>query len=216
LLPSQLEDTISKTIKYFYFEVMNKNVISYKEMQKRFEKLWLKEKTVKEIINDENTPQKNVHHYTTEGLKVIHTFYKMNHKNPGQVIFLSENYNIPLTENTIINGTIDLAVKKNGQITLPTYTSKGKVYFSEGNLGYYKTILDSIAFRSKTGVMENHIQIISFKGGGYKEESLVIDKLKVRQLKEVAEEINECIRFLPNHGYYWCRNCKMEKYCSTW
>lgn len=216
LLPSQFEDAIKKTIKYFYFEAMNKNIVSYKDLQKKFERLWLKEKTVKDIINDENTPQKNVHHFTTEGIKIVYDFYKVNHKNPGEVLLLSEEYSVPITKNVIINGNIDIALNRNGKVTLPVYTTKGKTYFSEGNEGYYKIVLDAIAFKYKTDLDINNVSIISFKGGGYKQDDIVIDMLKVRQLKEVVEEIYECKRFLPNHDYYWCKNCSMEKYCSTW
>ena len=216
MLPAQLEDAVKKTIKSFYFEVMNDAVPSYKEVQKKFEKLWLKEKTVKDIIRDENTPQKNVHHFTTEGLKIITQFYKMNYRKPGKVIFLSEDYCIPFTENVVISGTIDLAIEKDGKIHLPIYTTKGKSYFSEGNEGYYKAMLDTIATNNKAGNKSPFVKIMYFKGGTIREETIVIDKLKVRQLKEVAEEINECKRFLPNHDYYWCKNCSMNKYCSTW
>ena len=216
LLPSQYQEAVKKTIKFFYFEVMNGTIPSYKEVVKKFEKLWLKQKTVSEIINDENYPQKNIHYYTTEGTKVISSFYNSNYKNPGDVLLLSEDYHMPLNSDVLITGTIDLAIKKNNKIILPIYSTNGKTYFSEGSEGYYKAILDTIAATDKLSTSPNFTSIFCFKNGKITEDNIVIDKLKIRQLNDISLEMNECKRFLPNHNYYWCNKCNVSKICSKW
>ena len=215
MLPYQLEEAIDKTIKYFYFESMANGVPSYKTLLWKFEKQWLKDKTVEEIISDRDAPYKNVHHFTTEGIRVIDRFYKLNYKNPGKVLNISESYVLPIGEGLTASGQIDIVIEKDGIIILPYYTFRGKQSYKPGAEKYFKIILDALAFRRMSGKRERSAEI-TFLKTGFTTDNMVINDLMVRQLKDITEEIKECKRYYPSNNNYWCKNCTMEKYCSTW
>lgn len=216
VLPDKLEIAIDKSIRYFYFEVLGGNIPPYKEVVNKFEKLWLKDKDITKIIGDRDTPGKNIHFYTTEGMRIIHEFYKKNYKKPGQVIILGERYSVPIDIEARIEGKFDIVLKDSeNNIILPKYTMRGKPAFAQGSLNNFKMITDAMAYRHRTETLENKHKIVYIKSG-YKIEDKVVTDLNIRQTKDIITEMKTCKTYYPTHGNYWCKHCKMEQYCEGW
>jgi CRISPR/Cas system-associated exonuclease Cas4 (RecB family) len=210
----EFEDAVEKTIKYFYFETMNSNVPNLKNLFSRWERIWFKNVTVDNIIEEEDHPQKNINSYNTDAHAILNTFYKRNAKNPGEVVIINEAYEVPVTERTKARGQIDLVLRFGKNIIIPHFGLRTQSQFGKGTERGYKIILDSIAYRHKTESTESRVRIELLKNG--KTIDTVVSDLELKQVKQLSDEIDGCTTFYSSAGNWWCKNCQFSKLCGNW
>lgn len=205
---------LDKTIKWFYFETMSGKIPSFRAMMWKWEKLWFKNVSASEIMTASDHPGKNRNYYNTEANKVLSRFYNT-HKNPGEVYMINEHYSVPLTEDTKAVGTIDLVIVQNRQVIIKHVATKGQRAYAKGTENGYKVILDSVAFRHRSGGTEHKVSIDYLKEG--KVVDAVVTEQDILTTKMLATEIATCTadKFYPSPGCYFCNQCRFKKDCWT-
>jgi hypothetical protein len=209
-LVDEFEDAMTKTIKWFYFELMSDKVPSFRNLQWKWEKLWFKGATVEEVMREVTDPGKNKHRYNTEAQTILSNFYETN-KGGADVLMINERYVVPITPDTKAIGSIDLVVREGNFIVIKHLSTKGPGYWKPGTMGWHKMILDSMAFRYRTDKIENKVSVEMLRDG--RRQDFVISSAEVNEITGLSDELANCNSWRPSRGCYWCKSCSFNSEC---
>lgn len=216
LMAERFDEAMKKLVKRAYFHTMGGTGFpTMDRLLYEWDRIWHEGRTYESILTDRNHPDKSLDSYNADAINMIRAFHARTVKNPGKVVgsFLGEDYFVQLDNGVVITGELELVLERSGQIVIPHFTTKNPANFKPRTLGQTKIILDAMAFRSKTGRVEN-FSVIEYLPKG-KVEQVVLDDVIIHEASELMGEMATRDKW-PAEDCYWCDRCSFSRDCPRW
>lgn len=222
------KETLISIVNYFFYKKMSWQEPSYKVLESRWEKKWIKDVSTKDLITNK-TSATNAYptdaYYTTKATSALRTFHKWFADSQAEVVLIDESFIVPLNKDVSLSGSFDCILR--------TARADGEGYdyqiyvwsvnLSNKSVDYWATHFAALdfAFRYRNNFASDlkvsyYLWDFTDPAPGVKQ--FLIDKKDHYVLKQWASSI------ATNHGHYYpvrglsayCKGCKFDKLCLKW
>lgn len=222
------KETLTAIVNFFFYKKMSWQEPSYKSLEARWEKKWIKDASAKDLVINK-TSATNAYptdaYYTTKATAALRIFHNWFSKTEdSEVVLIDESFIVPLNRDVSLTGSFDCILRtpnKDGGYNYQIYV--WSINLGNKSVDYWSTHFTALdyAFRyrnnfDKTLNVSYYLWDFTDPVPGVKQ--YVIDKkdhyIMGEWAKNVAETYGEHYPIRSLSAY--CKGCKFDKLCLNW
>jgi hypothetical protein len=220
------KDTLITIVNFFFFKKMKWEEPSYKALENRWEKLWLKDVSPDDLFYLKTSHTNSIPtdtHWTVKAAKALLEFHRWFANKPGQeVVMFDEPFTVPLNSEVALESKFDLVLRSGKADNYKYHIYTWSVNMGNKSADYWTahfTALD-YAFRYRNNFPEDvqishHLWDFTDAKPGAKE--FLIESKDYAMLKMWADNMAQNKQYYPIRGLSaYCRACKFNKPCLAW
>jgi CRISPR/Cas system-associated exonuclease Cas4 (RecB family) len=217
-LLERYDDSIHKTIMFYYYQILNGKQPSQEQVRQKFGSLFYKGMDIKDILNS-STIDRNMNAFNLQGIKALDTFYEKEFKRSFTPIGVDMDIRVPVDDQYLVT-TIDLVreiryeEKPLVEIVNFTTTTKAADPFAVNH--NIELTAGSYAFRKLFKATENRVIMTYMKSG--KEYISVRKDPELKKFEAIVHGVGKAIeedRFYPVLNTR-CNYCPYRDVCDKY
>lgn len=220
------KDTLITIVNFFFFKKMKWEEPSYKALENRWEKLWLKDVDTEDLVylqTSRTNSSPTDTYYTTKASTALLEFHKwFSNKRELEVVMFNEQFTVPLNKDIALEGTFDVVLRSGSPGSYKYHIYTWSVNMGNKSADYWSTHFTALdyAFRYRNN-MDPNIEIAHYlwdftdNKPGVKKFLIEIKDYAI--LKKWADDMSQNQEFYPIRGLSaYCKTCKFDKPCASW
>ncbi len=220
-------DTLISIVNFFFFKKLAWQEPSYKVLENKWEKKWIKDADIGEIISRQTSATNRYPtdaYYTSKATAALIEFHKWFANKPQhEVMLIDEPFTVALNKEVALNGTFDLVLRTlNKDGTYHYHIYAWSVNMANKSLDYWSTLFTSLdyAFRYRRNFdptldVSYHLWDFTDPKPGVRQ--FMIEIKDHALLKMWADDLSQNEKYYPIRGLSaYCKSCKYDKPCANW
>ncbi len=224
---NSFREAFTAVINYFFYKKMAMQEPSYRMLESKWQKKWLKDFSAVDAlwnIETHTAARASDSIYTSKavaGLLAFHEWFK--NKPDLEVLLFDEPFEVAIAKDVYLGGTFDVILrnkKPDGQYKYHVYT--WAIFQSQKSSDYWSTHFAVVdyAFRHRNNFPPNldvsyYLWDFTHVKPGIKKYSVEVKDHEL--LREWVKDLSATEKYVPIRGLSsYCKNCKYDKRCLNW